>query len=392
MKILFTVDSYYPRTSGVPVVVGYLAEGLAKKGHEVHVATRFVEGSPEIEFHNGVKIHRFCIIYNRLKKCVGKTQEYIDFVLTGKFDVIIFECVECVTTDILLPHLKELKCKKILHSHGFSGLSLIPWTWRFNLYKTIGNTVNYYIWHHYYFKGLYKKYGADFDNTLTLSEVDKDYSFLQEEMNIKPIVLSNAAEDMFFDEVLKSENSLKKYVVLKNENYLISVANYTEIKNQIGILKEFYKNPETKNFSMVFIGSCETPYYNKLLKTHSELEKNKDHRDVHFLKGVSRNDIPQILAHAKLYLCGSHWEAFSISLIEAMALAVPFISTDVGNARVLPGGRTIASINDMYLMIGNLLTHEEERKALAMKGKGYAFEYCRRSMAINHLEMILGGN
>lgn len=32
MKILFLVESYYPKTSGVPVVTKYLAEGLAKMG------------------------------------------------------------------------------------------------------------------------------------------------------------------------------------------------------------------------------------------------------------------------------------------------------------------------------------------------------------------------
>lgn len=391
MKILFTVDSYYPRTSGVPVVVGYLAEGLAKKGHEVHVVTRFVEGSPENENHNGVKIHRFNIIYNRFKKCTGKIAEYIDFILNENFDAIVFECVECVTTDIMLPYLKDLKCKKVLHSHGFSGLSLIPWTWRYNLYKTIGNTVNYYIWHQYYFKGLYKKYGTDFDNTLTLSEVDKDYGFLQKEMNINPIVLSNAADDMFFDEVMENKNPLKKYVSLQNEKYLISVANYLEIKNQIGILREFYKAIETKNVSMVFIGGTETPYYKKLVEAYSVLERNNEHRDVHFLKGVARNDIPQILAHAQIYLTGSHREAFSISLIEAMAKGVPFISTNVGNAKVLLGGETIATIDDMHLQISNLLTNEEARKSLADKGKEYAFTNCRRSMAVNHLESILGG-
>ena len=39
MNILFTTFSYYPETSGVPVVVQYLAEGLANRGHDVSVVT-----------------------------------------------------------------------------------------------------------------------------------------------------------------------------------------------------------------------------------------------------------------------------------------------------------------------------------------------------------------
>ena len=40
MKILFTSFAYYPETSGVPIVIQYLAEGLVHKGHSVSVATR----------------------------------------------------------------------------------------------------------------------------------------------------------------------------------------------------------------------------------------------------------------------------------------------------------------------------------------------------------------
>ena len=39
MKIVFTTHTYWPRKDGVQYVTQYLAEGLAKDGHEVIVFT-----------------------------------------------------------------------------------------------------------------------------------------------------------------------------------------------------------------------------------------------------------------------------------------------------------------------------------------------------------------
>ena len=46
MKIIFTVNTYYPYKDGVSVVTQYLAEGLAQKGHEVLVMTSSCDGAP----------------------------------------------------------------------------------------------------------------------------------------------------------------------------------------------------------------------------------------------------------------------------------------------------------------------------------------------------------
>ena len=55
MKIIFTVHTYYPNSDGVQYVTQYLAEGLAKKGHEVTVLTVNSERTKEYK-HNGVNV------------------------------------------------------------------------------------------------------------------------------------------------------------------------------------------------------------------------------------------------------------------------------------------------------------------------------------------------
>ena len=58
MKIVFTTHTYYPEKNGVQVVTEYLAEGLAKKGHEVHIITEMLSGVKKEDIHNEVNINR----------------------------------------------------------------------------------------------------------------------------------------------------------------------------------------------------------------------------------------------------------------------------------------------------------------------------------------------
>lgn len=386
MKILFTVDNYYPRMSGVPVVAKYLAEGLLNQGHEVHIATRWVEGRNQEEDYHGVLIHRFHINHDLRKKPKGTLAEYRKFVLESNFDAIVCECAQCVTTDAILPYLNNYDGKKILHSHGFSGILLKPFQKKSSLRNTIANTINYFNWKNYYGHWL-KKYVNQFDAIFCLSEVDSSRTYLEQYAPNKVQILSNAADDIFF-EYDEKENSLLKYVPNIDDKYFVSVANYNEYKNQIGILREYYQT-SNNNYKMVFVGSRETAYYSNLLKEKDKLDEHFGKRTVYFLTGVERQDIPGIIKNASLYLVGSKFEEFSISLIECMALGTPFISTNVGNARILPGGETIDDISDMHNVIEKILSNQELKNKYSENGRSYTRDNCRICDAVKKLESVL---
>jgi glycosyltransferase involved in cell wall biosynthesis len=110
---------------------------------------------------------------------------------------------------------------------------------------------------------------------------------------------------------------------------------------------------------------------------------------VYLLHHVDRNYFPRIVNKATLYLVSSGFEQYSISIIEAMAQGVPFISTNVGNARFLPGGVTLASPNEMHTAIDRLLTDGVEYARLSHAGKEFAYTNCRIDVAVDKLEKIL---
>lgn len=382
MKILFLAESYLPKTSGVPMVVKYLAEGLVDRGYDVSLCTRFVDGTPREEIINGVKIYRFNLIKTLLKAYKGEIEEYRDFVLSSNADVIIFECSECVTTDVLLRHLDKIKGKKIFHSHGFSGMTLHPFKWNVNLKYSLGNTYNWLRFKWYYnitFKNAAKK----FDSTMCLSEIDSSREWLKKNAK-EVVVLQNAVDDMFCD---ATKENVQKDLRSLDKPYFISVATYSKQKNQIGIVREFYK--ADTDYALVFVGPQETEYYRMLKAEIENLRQQYGERTILTLMKVPRSYIPDIIGNAKLYLVGSTFEEYSISLIEAMAKGVPFISTNVGNARILPGGITVNSIDEMHDRICSLLNDDTLYRDLSNKGKNFVAKNCRRERTISQLIDII---
>ena len=382
MNILFVSESYYPQFSGVPVVVQYLAEGLMGR-HQVSVATSIApnEKLPFEDEYNGVKIFRFVIYRDIAKRLKGDLQGLQQFVLRGNYDVIVIECGQASTTDAILPIMKDIKAPCVLHAHGLSGLLGRPFAIKSDFKHTIGNTYNCLRMQLYYghtFKRQFRYFAA----SISLTPTDSGYNYLSRHIT-KNYVLGNAAEDMFFE-----QDSEKFDVPTEGKPYLVSIANYTVVKNQIEMLREFYAS-NSEDYALVMIGSKETVYYHQLLREKAELDKKYGERTVLALTNVNRKFFPSILEDASAYLVSSTYEEFSISIIEAMARSVPFISTNVGNARELPGGVVVDNVHDMHTAIDALLSNDNRRRELGAEAREYAFKNCRRETAVEKMEDIL---
>lgn len=387
MKILFLPENYFPDVSGVPVVVKYLAEGLQQKGHDVTVACKSFKQSPKDEYINNVHVIRFNIWKDWKHSYKGDLNDFRDFVINFNADVNILECSECVTTDIVLPVLKLLKGKVIFHSHGFSGLELKLFMIKGNLYHTIGNIINWFS-ARIYFNWTLKVAMKYIDASMCLSEVDSSNVYLSKYCK-RSYILDNAADDRFFDSGAIKPNVLSKYVKLKNLRYVMCCANYTFVKNQKDMITQYFMSDSSKNISLVCIGSQPTPYFKECVDLVAQLKAEYGERDVHLLYGVDRMDIPSIMHDSSLYLVSSRYEQYSISIIEAMSQGVPFISMNTGNARVLPGGYTINTIEEMHTMIDKLIADKKMHNRYSVAGKKFAYENCRIPAVVGKLEDII---
>lgn len=375
MNIIITVNSYYPSKDGVQAVTEYHAEGLVKRGHDVTVVTKKLKNEPTIEIHNGVKIIRFDILTRHTVHC-GDKKAYQKLILdlTKESDVMINVCTQIGTTDWVFSILKNIECKKILYMHG-----MMDFKWRKNNLCSISSFLSK-LWNNLRWKLYYKlsiKYFKQYNGIIHLHEFDEAYKFFNERKIPGNIVIENAAEDEFFVGT--------KNIFEKKHKYIVCVANYIELKNQKLCLEAFYKSDDL-GYKLIFIGSEKTRYYKELIKNNEILASKYGERKVDFLVGINRSEIYEYVKNAKLYLFGSTVEKFPVSIVESMAAGVPFISTDVGCVKFLPGGVIIKNSNEMAYWINKLIKDKTLAKNIGDCGNQYAMKNLSIESKVNQLE------
>lgn len=378
MNILITVATYYPKKDGVQMVTQYLAEGLANiYNHNVTIITSKCENSPDEEFYNNVKIKRI----NLTTKCglyFGEKDKYKELFKKNceENDVVINVCTQTAFTDLILELIPKIKKKKILYMHGMFDFTFSKYN-----FSSLRNIINK-LWKQIRWSFYYKKNAENFkyyDEVIQINEKCPGYDFFKEKYNITPKVIKNAVDDNFFD-----NKNLKL-----SKKYAICVANYLPDKGQIDTLRAYYQSKDSKSLDMIFIGSSNTKYYNKLLKVNQKLERKYGKRNVEFLYNISRSETIEYIKNSYLFLFNSKYEMYPLSIIECCASGVPFISNDVGCVSSIAGGKIITNIFEMSKMIDKLCSDKDEYNSLSKAGLKYAKEYAVKKKNIEKLNSIL---
>src|SRR4051794_1989145 len=113
MKVLHTVEFYHPSTGGAQEVVRQISERLANRGHDVTVATSRLVNRSNAEL-NGVRIESFAISGNAASGCVGETERYRDFLLSGDFDIMMNYAAQQWATHLVSPVLHQIPYRKVI--------------------------------------------------------------------------------------------------------------------------------------------------------------------------------------------------------------------------------------------------------------------------------------
>lgn len=380
MNIIFTVNTYYPCKDGVQAVTGYLAEGLVQRGHRVTVVTCAYGNEVLEENYHGVDIIRVNV-HTVHAMYRGDIAEYRSLILekAKDADVLVNVCTQQALTDVLFPILDKISCKKVLYMHGMYDRK---WHWdTMTGFSDVAHKIyNNIRWRNYY--KVSGKYFRLYDRVIQLHQFDAANLYFKKKYHIDSDVIENAAADVFFDKNLNTEHKVP-------EVYAICVANYMPRKNQEFVLRAFYEAKLPEKYELIFIGSERNDYYEKLLRLNEELEQQYGKRRIHFLYGVPREETIEYIKSAKVYLMGSKWEAFPISIVESMAAAVPFITTDVGCVRYLPGGVVVENTKGMAYWLEVLTMNEGSRESLGRAGVEYAGENLSILSKVKQLEYIL---
>ncbi|MDV7695847.1 glycosyltransferase family 4 protein [Chryseobacterium soli] len=154
------------------------------------------------------------------------------------------------------------------------------------------------------------------------------------------------------------------------ERFILNVGTIEERKNLLNIVKAVHET----EIPLVVVGR-KTKYFTKI---EQYLKKNKMEKQVHFLEGVTMDELAAIYKLADIFVYPSFFEGFGIPVIEALFSKTVAVTS---NTSCLPeaGGKDSVYIDpanylDIKAKIKFLWDSESERKRRADKG----FEFVQK--------------
>lgn len=335
MKLGFISTYFYPFTGGAEANCYYLAKELAKK-HEVHIFTSdrksktIINKKEEKIFE--INIHRSKTLF-RYKYYFAFYPSLLKNLLKQDLDIIHVHSLGFIWHDIclIIKKLYSPKTKILITPHGpFMALKHYPIWQRIikhlviteiklikNIYdKTIQVNPKQYLW------------------------LEKDYKF----KNNKIVYIPNGIEKVSFKKL--DIDSFQKQYRLKDKfiiTFIGRLSRYKGVQNILQILAEIVK--EKRNLMFLIIGE-DAGYYKNL---QSIVNKNNLKNNVLFLNKLNDEEKFKALQLSEIFILPSEWEAFGITILEAMSKENAIISTNTegGNFLVSENNGLLYKFNDI---------------------------------------------
>jgi len=217
----------------------------------------------------------------------------------------------------------------------------------------------------------FKKSAESADKIIAISEQTKqDIITYLKVPESKIEVIYQGCHQAFKEQQSEDFIELTKQKYLLPKRFILNVGTIEERKNLLNIVKAVNET----EIPLVVVGR-KTKYFTKI---EQYLKKNKMEKQVHFLEGVTMDDLAAIYKLADIFVYPSFFEGFGIPVIEALFSKTVVVTS---NTSCLPeaGGKDSVYINpanysDIKAKIQFLWDNESERKRRADKG----FEFVQK--------------
>ena len=302
----------YPTFGGSGVVATELGIELSKKGHEVHFITysqpvRLDALSSNLHYHE-VNVPDYPLF---------KYEPY-ELALSSKlFDVISKHKIDVLHVHYAIPHAyAAYMAKKILKENGYN----IP------IITTLHGTDITLVGNNPFYKPAvtFSINKSDIVTCVSKSLMEDTREFFGIKREIK--VIPNFID---IDKYAKKHNLCQGNMLAQDdEKIIVHVSNFRPLKRIIDVLKIFEKINQKINSKLIMVGDGPDKK-----KAKEFLRKNNLKNKVIFLGKTS--EVDEILCSSDLFLLPSEKESFGLAALEAMALKVPVISTNIGGLKDL---------------------------------------------------------
>lgn len=382
MQVVVTVHTYWPNRDGVQYVTEYLCEGLAAKGHRVTVVTTVSDQDlVGEEVNNGVRIVR-TFLKTKYSFVHFGTKSYRNTFMREacNADCIVNCCVQAPNNNVLLPLLKKVSGFKLLYMHGMH---------EFQLPKNASFDLKYRLWHAFMnvrwrvFYKANKNNFNEYDSIVDIHESSQGIGFMKK-LGVKANthIITNAVED--FSEVIISEKDKKDYPVL-GEMFFLDVANFNDRKNQCMLIEAFHAVQDRRGSKLVLIGGS-SDYSASLKEKVKQIGLNND---VLIYENLDREITRKFIKSCACGVLSSRFEVYPIFLCEVISCGHPFVSTDVGCVRDIPGGDIVNSTDELAHALQRMIDDKDHRTELGAVGKQFADDNLSQQCKIDQFERIL---
>jgi N-acetyl-alpha-D-glucosaminyl L-malate synthase BshA len=197
------------------------------------------------------------------------------------------------------------------------------------------------------------------DAITAVSKNLRDETFRNFKMEKEIQVIYNFVDVKRFNR--KPIDAFKKVIAPANEKILLHASNFRKVKRVEDVVKVFVKVNAEIPSKLLFVGDGpERPYIETLCR------ESEVCNDIRFLG--KQEQMEDILAISDVFLLPSEYESFGLAALEAMAAAVPVISTNAGglpeiNVNGISGFLSnVGDIDDMCKNALHILTDEKMLK------------------------------
>lgn len=349
---------YSPHVGGSEEVVRQLSIGLAKRGHQVTVATAY-DSKRDADAQEGVLIKQFEIAGNAVKGVSGPDEKaYLDFVLRGDFDLMMNYAAQTWSTDLLLPHLDNIGFAKVLVPCGYSALHSPAYAG--------------------YFAAL-PSYLSQYDWLVYASANYRDKQFGDAHGLTHYSIIPNGADASEFGQ---SPLGFRERYGIETRYLLLSVANLIPSKGHDGLIRAV-RSLGRDDVSLAIVGRppANVPKWRQRYYLKLKLEQLRT-RNTTFFEGLSRDWVVSAFQEADLFAFASRLECSPLVIYETMAAGVPFVSTNCGDVMDRSRfGIVVEHDRDLAPAIASLLDDEDRRLSLGRA----AADYWRANLTWDHI-------
>jgi glycosyltransferase involved in cell wall biosynthesis len=381
LRILVTSFTFPPQANGVAEIARAQACGLAARGHEVTVATDADPRRTAEHAFGRLRVESFAVQgrFASGRGYEGEVARYQDFIANGPFDIILCNCWQNWATDLAVPAFPRSGARKVIVTQGLDAHLWHPhprfaWglpSWARGLAYTTRLPGMMRAFDQVVFLSRRRDWGRFFDHWLAVRCGLDHVSIIPNGIDLGPL------QQVTLD--------FRATYGIRTPHLILNVANYCDRKNQLATLRAFLK-ARRRDATMVFIGSEWNEYAANLRRVHEA--HGQQAGPVLFLERVPRAHIYAAYQAADLFILNAKAETQPLVLLDAMASAVPFLSTDTGCVSEFAGGCLVRGEGDTARALGRLLDDPARRRELGEAGRAQAHARYSWEQVITECERV----